>query len=106
MSLQSNKIMEQTLVSDSSELLNNIIKNITTCFGDTYSVDKITKIYNELCIIPKNTKLTEQEFTQLIIKKLTTIKNKTKSKNKLSSEDILANLSSALCNSPENMITE
>ena len=67
---------------------------------------ELYKNKGELCIIPKNTKLTEQEFTQLIIKRLTAIKNKTKSKNKLSSDDILANLLSALCNSPTNMITE
>lgn len=87
--------------TDSNQLLSNIISNIQMCFGG-YSINDITNMFNKVYSIDGNKKKSEQELTQLIVRKLQAIqKTKTVKGIKPSAAEIRMNLSSAYApNSP------
>lgn len=81
--------------TDSNQLLSNIISNIQMCFGG-YSINDITNMFNKVYSIDGNKKKSEQELTQLIVRKLQAIqKTKTVKGIKPSAAEIRMNLSSA-----------
>lgn len=92
-SKEEQKSLTETIISsDTSKhdiMLRNVIRNITICFAN-YTVDDITRVFNNVYNTKANQKPTEPELTQTVLKKLQNSKVSTKKRTaaKISVEEM------------------